>query len=316
MVRFGMFHRTLRSGSGTLRLRTSIPARQGNILCKFHASQISAQRKRANGKHDNLLDEEAGLGDDLFGSSETTSAAHNISKTPSHTTTPSSPLSFSPSTPQTPSAPTISSSQTLSDESRRMVFIAARESLRKFCGKTPATRQSPPRHALLKLVALSQDSDDLDVLRDALVEWRKARRQVDAFTSNRILARCVELRRPDLALWLLVDRPKYGVDLSSISVARSLLHELTTVARNPAEFPKCAPVSSFQNDPFLFAALYPKFRLPEVWVDPVSASTLASFGMMFPSKSANHKRAFALLREMEGAATVGTGYDFRLTPRG
>ncbi len=195
------------------------------------------------------------LGDDLFGSSETTALAKST-KTSSDTTK----ASQTPNS--TPSPSFVSpSSRFLSDASHRLRFNEARASLSKFCGNRPATRYLPRQSALLRLAALAQDSEDLEALIVTIVAWRQAKRQVNSQTSHEIISRCVKLGRPDLALRLLIDRPKYGVDLVSISVARALLHELIEVARRPTKSSKCTPVSSFQDDPFLLASLYPKFRL-------------------------------------------------------
>ena len=204
-------------------------------------------------------------------------------------------------------------SQTPSDKSHRLRFNEARESLSKFCGNTPATRYLPRHSALLQLAALAQDSEDLDALMVMIVEWRQAKRQVNSQTSNEIISRCMKLGRPDLALKLLANRPKYGVDLSSISVARALLHELIEAARSPVKSSKYTPVSSLQDDPFFLAALYPKFRLPEVWMEPVSSAMLASFGTSFPSKSTSHKRALALLKETTNAMPAEIHQDLSTT---
>lgn len=94
--------------------------------------------------------------------------------------------------------------------------------------------------------------------------------------SREIIGRCINLRQPEVALFILADRPKFGVDLPSLYVARVLLQSLCERARenvpSVAVDTECpSPVTSSRvNDVLLLAALYPQYKLPEVYDDPVS----------------------------------------------
>ena len=79
-----------------------------------------------------------------------------------------------------------------------------------------------------------------------------------------------------MALLVLANRPKFGVDLPSLHVARTLLQSLCERAREgplpvTLDAEASTPVTSSRiNDVLLLVALYSQYKLPEVYDDPVS----------------------------------------------
>jgi hypothetical protein len=103
---------------------------------------------------------------------------------------------------------------------------------------------------------------------------------VDSQTAELFLRKCIGNRVPQLALQVLLERPKYGVDLPNLAVARSLLHELVrdalrTLDHDPLPSPGTPCTSSNVDDAFALAALYPIFSLPPAQTDIVSLALLA-----------------------------------------
>lgn len=182
---------------------------------------------------------------------------------------------FATSTPSsyTNSAPTtLLASATQNDR-----FTSELTSLAPFLGPKPQSKDSPRKRALIPLIALSQSPAHLAQLVDVFAKWRAARRSVDEHTAEEFLGRCVNLGAPETALRVLADRPKYGVDIPSVGMARALLASLAQRAKSssPAaahegeEAATTVTTSAF-NDVLLLAALYPAYKLPEIYDDPVS----------------------------------------------
>ncbi|KAF9519279.1 hypothetical protein BS47DRAFT_85888 [Hydnum rufescens UP504] len=221
----------------------------------------------------------------------------------------------SPSKPPSPSpAPSISSyplaaqnteqAQTVVERHAR--FLVTHGSISRFCGKKPSTRYLPRHRALLELLDLVHSRAELDVFVDTIIGWRQAKRQVDLHTADCIITKCIDLGHPQVALMLIANRPKYGIDLSSLSTARALLHALVqharpsspTASESASVEPRSPVTSSALDDAFLAAALYPQFRLPEVSTDPISSAMLLSLSNSIDDAEAR-KRASALKRELE-----------------
>lgn len=103
-----------------------------------------------------------------------------------------------------------------------------------------------------------------------------------------LLGRCVTLRRPDVALKILTQRNKYGLDLPDLTSARDLLHTIFVRAVKPTPFDlsldaEAKPfTASHHDDALLLAALYPPFRLGEVSQDPISSALLISMFTLAP----------------------------------
>lgn len=128
---------------------------------------------------------------------------------------------------------------------------------------------------------LTHSKEHLDDLVDVIAGWRQAKRVVDSQTSDEIISRCINLKHPEVALSLIANRPKFGVDLTSLSVARNLLHSLCERAQEAAITdmeldPLPSVTSSPFNDVIFMAALYPQYRLAEVFNDPISTAMLLS----------------------------------------
>lgn len=162
-------------------------------------------------------------------------------------------------------------------------FLAELASISKFCGRNPTTRETPRMHALVHLTRFAHTRSHLDDLASVVAGWREARHSIDAHMSREIVGRCINLRHPEVALFILANRPKYGIDLPSLHVARVLLQSLCKRAREDAppvavDAESSPPVTSSRvNDVFLLAALYPHYKLPEVYDDPVSLAMVLGF---------------------------------------
>lgn len=104
-----------------------------------------------------------------------------------------------------------------------------------------------------------------------------------------VTGRCITLHRPDIALHVLTERPRYRLDLD-LNTARDLLHSIfiratwvTPLAEKMAD--EWKPFSaSHHQDALLVAGLYPHFGLGEATKDPVASALLMS---MFASSRTN-----------------------------
>lgn len=188
--------------------------------------------------------------------------------------------SSSAPTPLSQSSPSLSTGVV----DRDVRFASELASFSKFCGKLPASKDEPRKRALVQLVTFANNKAHLDDLVEAISGWREAKRSIDTQTSDEILGRCVNLNQPQVALSLLANRPKYGVDLTSSSIAHKLLHSLCRRAEAQSSLDSndvealSTVTSSAVNDVLLLVALYPQYRLPEVHEDPISlAMVLALF---------------------------------------
>lgn len=108
--------------------------------------------------------------------------------------------------------------------------------------------------------------------------------------------RCVSLRRPDVALKVLTQRNKYGIDID-LKSARDLLHTIfvKAVQPTPADVALDAQSKPFtgthREDALLLTALYPHFRLIRSSQDPISSAILLSlFTHQSSVASATHEQ--------------------------
>jgi hypothetical protein len=161
-------------------------------------------------------------------------------------------------------------------------FVSARDHLARYLGKTPTSKDRPKRIALIPLIELAQNMSHLNDVVDAVAGWRQARRTLDVRVADAIIARCIELGHPEIALSLLANRPKFGMELPSLSNARSLLHALSKRSAEAAsvetdvDLDASVAASPF-HDVLLLAALYPRYKLPEIYDDPISSAIVLSF---------------------------------------
>ena len=82
--------------------------------------------------------------------------------------------------------------------------------------------------------------------------------------------RCARLKHPEMALKALQDRPKYGMDVTSLTSARRLLHALSLPRTREGD------ASQTLFECLAFAELYPLYNLPPASSDIVSCAILAS----------------------------------------
>lgn len=203
----------------------------------------------------------------------------------------------------------ISRSADLSNQ--RDTFDERREFIARLCGKHPVAKSTPTRDVLAPLVELVQNKMHLDDLTDIVAGWREAKRAIDPQTSGAIISRCVTLKHPEVALALLANRPRYGVDLTSLSSARSLLHSLCERAQeaslaDPESDDFASVTSSPFNDVVLLAALYPQYRLPEAFEDPITTGILLSLTKSSQSEEAQRLQQDLLdiSKSRQGESTV------------
>lgn len=191
------------------------------------------------------------------------------------------------------SAPAPSESQAilLSSFDRNDRFATELAYLSKFCGKTLTTKNEPRKRALIQLVTFANTKAHLADLVNTIAGWREAKRPIDSHISEEIIGRCINLGHPEIALSLLANRPKYGVDLTSMSAAHKLLHELCRRAGGNQQSiestdiePQLSVTSSPLNDVLLLAALYPHYRLSEVYEDPISLAMILALCKSLPGE--------------------------------
>ncbi|KAF8577679.1 hypothetical protein K439DRAFT_1664124 [Ramaria rubella] len=131
-------------------------------------------------------------------------------------------------------------------------------------------RQPPRRTTVLRLAALSDTKEDLERVVEVIGAWRNAPLPHSASTSEQFIGRCARLGHLDVALKVLQDRPKYGLDIPSLPCARRFLQALS---RQPT--PEHDPTRVL-TDCLALAELYPLYGFPPASNDVVSCTILAS----------------------------------------
>jgi hypothetical protein len=201
--------------------------------------------------------------DDLFGSLE-------------NANTPSTPKAKSPAATSKPMR------QSLSKEGRAVRFNQLRAFVSDRIGLKPVatTPEQVRKTAWQQLFSLATSREELESVTELFSKWRDSRRVFDdrtvtAFVRKCLAAvvrkfeitlmfvgRCEELHCADLALNVFGNHPKYGFPITSLPVARHLMHSLHV------EHPLSSTIT--------LVALYRVYNLPSVSTDLVSASMLAS----------------------------------------
>ncbi|KAG8934550.1 hypothetical protein FRC02_009762 [Tulasnella sp. 418] len=135
-------------------------------------------------------------------------------------------------------------------------------------------RRPDPRLGSIDLLLRVVDSQtQLEAVTDVLQKWRNAKMTIPKQTGENFLGRCTSLKRPDVALKVLSERSKYGVDLTSLSTARSILRAIHSRAISQDESAKPF-TDSWLNDALLLAGLTPHYGLGELQSDPASRELL------------------------------------------
>ncbi|KAF8320923.1 hypothetical protein DL93DRAFT_1750802 [Clavulina sp. PMI_390] len=216
--------------------------------------------------------------DDLFGSSSSGSTS-----TPSNSSTASPSLSALESTP--------------SRNQRSPELLAP--VLASYMKACTSKDHLPRKHAIRDLLTYIS-YDQAGEIPNAIAAWRASPHtpRIDAQTANEVVGRLVNLGRPELALSMLANRPKYGLDLDqpvNKPIVQSLLlalcqraskHARVSLAANEggeaagtieavAEAERVPGLTAFPaTDVLLFAALYPQFRMGEIYDEPLSLALL------------------------------------------
>ncbi|KAG8906683.1 hypothetical protein FRB99_006384 [Tulasnella sp. 403] len=243
-------------------------ARNGTpIVRAFHASPAALKKRSkastvegdSGSQEDNLFD------DDLFG--------NNVN----------APSAIPSRSAGSPAA--MSSSSKASYRAAR--FESYKATLLQRCSPTRDASLPPARKTSIQnLVTYTDTPEQLEAIPELLNAMRKAKVPLHRDGPSAFIRRCVSLRRPDIALKVLSDRPKYGLDMPDIEVARDLMHAIYiqglvsgSLFRPPTgEVERSASskpfLKSFQEDALLLAGLYPHFGLGEAARDPITSTLL------------------------------------------
>lgn len=156
-----------------------------------------------------------------------------------------------------------SPSQKLTPEARIARFNDLHKFLSERVGLQPTQKVPQVRKtAWTHLFGLATTEGQLEQVVELFPKWRDSRRIFTPQIAEAFVRRCEELQCPQLALQVFSDHPKYGLDLSSTTAARHLLHSLHLKH----------PLSSS----ITLVALYKLYNLPLVSKDLVSCSLLTS----------------------------------------
>ncbi|KAG9011073.1 hypothetical protein FRB90_007507 [Tulasnella sp. 427] len=159
--------------------------------------------------------------------------------------------------------------------------------------------------AIRSILRWADTPAQLETVKDLVAEMRKAKIGLHQDTAKEFFGRCITLHRPDVALQVLAERPRYRLDLD-LNTARDLLHSIfvratlpTPLSRQMAAESKPFSASHYQ-DALLLAGLYPHFQLGEVSQDPVASALLMS---MF---TASRTTSTSELPQVHGLPTHGS----------
>ncbi|KAH9933273.1 hypothetical protein B0H21DRAFT_825823 [Amylocystis lapponica] len=154
-------------------------------------------------------------------------------------------------------------SRKLNPEERLARFQQLHKFVADRVGQKPSSQSPQVRNAAWQhLFGLATTKEQMEQVVELFPRWRDSRRQFNAKNAEMFVRRCEELHCPTLALKVFSDHPKYGFDLSSLPVARRLLHSLHT--EHPLQ------------DSITLTALFGVYKLPAVSSDLVSCAMLTS----------------------------------------
>ncbi|KAG8949119.1 hypothetical protein FRC04_009065 [Tulasnella sp. 424] len=202
-------------------------------------------------------------------------------------------------------APTSTADADAKAAKRAALFEAERtELLFRLAPDREASRSKARKTAIRSILRWTDTPAQLWTVRDLVADMRKAKIGLHEDTAKEFFGRCITLHRPDIALHVLTERPRYRLDLD-LNTARDLLHSIfiratwvTPLAEKMAD--EWKPFSaSHHQDALLVAGLYPHFGLGEATEDPVASALLMS---MFASSRTNPTSD---MPEVEGLGSYG-----------
>ncbi|KAI0311218.1 hypothetical protein OF83DRAFT_1177799 [Amylostereum chailletii] len=226
----------------------TLPSRPTSFLVSrpaarsLHVTRIAYAKKSKKA----LLDDEGTLFDDAPDLIPLDSAKEPSSAPPSQTLTPS------------PARKT----RKLDSVTRAKRFDDIHTFVRAHIGRKPVAKDplQVSNSAWVHLVQLATTRAQLERVAEEFPNWIESGRAFKKSYQVLFVARCDELKCPDLALAVFGNRPRYRFDLTSPQAARHLLHSLHDNL----------PLSSSMA----LAALYSLYKLPSLSSDPIACTLL------------------------------------------
>ncbi|KAG8882305.1 hypothetical protein FRB97_008413 [Tulasnella sp. 331] len=227
---------------------------------------LSVHKKKGKAaQEEDLFENEAAEDDDLFGGVASSNSG------PSETARPTVMTKVTSSTGRAVIDP--KRSARFEQEHQAVLYRCAPD---RDCAR-PHARQNAVRNVL----AWTDTPEQLEAAAELIPAMRRAGVTVAEETSRDLIGRCITLRRPDIALKILTQRNKYGVDLD-LKSARDILHSIFVRAVKPSPTDASLDAdakpltASHHEDALLLAALYPHFKLIRASQDPISSAILLS----------------------------------------
>jgi len=151
----------------------------------------------------------------------------------------------------------------LTPEERRSRFNALYSFVSQRVGSQPVLKTPEPRKsAWIHLFGLAATKEQMEQLVELLPQWRAAGRGFSPRIAEAFVYRCEQLQCPLLALQVFSNRQQYGLDLSTLTAARQLLHSLHLAHSLP--------------DIITLTALFKVYNLPPISTDLISCAMLTS----------------------------------------
>ena len=171
------------------------------------------------------------------------------------------------------------------EETKRELFETLRTKTLAKLNLRGRMGQPPRRSTVTLLTGLSETKEDLEKALEVIAAWRTVAMPPDSKTADdfigmsasswrcvlsdiHYLGRCIHLRHPEIALEVVVNRPKYGMDMPSLNTARRLLQGLSQAREGYNE-------EQILNECLALAEVYPVYGFPPATQDVVSCSILA-----------------------------------------
>ncbi|KAG8986979.1 hypothetical protein FRB94_002317 [Tulasnella sp. JGI-2019a] len=251
-------------------LRQSLRARPTRLVVQrtqvaaLHNSLPAQKKKSKVIQEEDLFDSDIAEDDDLFGGVASSKSGPSVAAG-----------NVAPIIP-----PSATAGRDTLDPKRAARFEEERQAVLYRCAPDrarPRARQDAVRNVLM----WADTAEQLEAAAELVPAMRRAGVTVSEETSRDFIGRCLTLRRPDIALRVLTERNKYGIDLD-LKSARDILHSIfVRVAKpSPIDASLDADAQSFAGghyeDAFLLSALYPYYKLINISQDPISSTILLS----------------------------------------
>lgn len=142
-------------------------------------------------------------------------------------------------------------------------------------------KHAPARANLALMTAWASTRAELLEIVDVFRVYRAKQWPIDELNRIDFIGRCRSLKAPDIALAVLYHRPKFGIDIPSLSSARVLMHSLLITPCPPpgaegTPLPEdiALPTSTPLSHALLLANLFDMYALPPAETDEVTRALL------------------------------------------